>query len=354
MSYAGKKVVVALSGGVDSSVAALLAKQANCQVIGATLTLAPHDPEWQAAAGCGAEDKELVKAIARTLGIEHVFIDGAEAFEEQVLRNCFEEYSNGRTPNPCVLCNPLIKFGLLYKYAKSIGAEALLTGHYAKFSEDKLIVRGDDPRKDQSYFLYRLPRTMLDFIEFPIGNMQKSEVRALASQFNIPAAERPDSQDTCFIFPGETFAETLFRRFNGCARRGNFICQSRIVGKHQGIHRCTIGQRKGLNVALGVPAYVKNIDPETSDVELVTDPLLLESDSFEITSVNFQTSEIPQADETLQIQIRYRTPPAPGRITRLENGSFAVKLDRPLRAITPGQSAVIYRNKTLLGGGIIK
>ena len=260
MSYAGKKVVVALSGGVDSSAAALLALQAGCEVIGVTLDLAPADEEWHAAWGCGAEDKEIIREVVKKLGIEHHFIDGSVAFEEKVLRNCFAEYSCGRTPNPCVLCNPLIKFGLLIDYAKSIGAEALLTGHYAKFSGDGLIVRGDDPKKDQSYFLYRLDRAMLDFINFPVGNMQKSQVRAMAAAANISVANRPDSQDACFVFPGETFAETLYRRFNGKAQPGNFIYQGKTVGKHPGIHRCTIGQRKGLNVALGVPAYVKNID----------------------------------------------------------------------------------------------
>lgn len=353
MKYANKKVVVALSGGVDSCAAALLAKEANCEVIAATLDLAPAEPEWHAAWGCGGEDKAIVENAAKQLGIKHVFINGAKAFEEKVLRNCFEVYAGGRTPNPCVLCNPLIKFGLLIDYAKSIGAEALLTGHYAKFSEDGLIERGDDPKKDQSYFLYRLDRSMLDFIDFPVGNMQKSQVRAMAEAANISVANRPDSQDACFVFPGETFADTLFRRFNGKAKTGNFIYQGKTVGKHQGIHRCTIGQRKGLNVALGVPAYVKSIDAESSNVELVTDQTLLEKQEFEISNVNFQTPVIPDADEELLIQIRYRTPPAPGKVIKISEDRCRIILNAPVRAITPGQSAVIYRNKTLLGGGII-
>ena len=354
MFYANKKVVVALSGGVDSCAAALLAKEAGCEVIAATLDLAPAEAEWKAAWGCGGEDKSIVENVAEQLGIKHVFINGATAFEEQVLKNCFEVYRQGRTPNPCVLCNPLIKFGLLIEYAKSIGATALLTGHYAKFSPDKLIVRGDDPRKDQSYFLYRLERSMLDFIDFPVGSLQKSQVREMVAAANISVANRPDSQDACFVFPGETFADTLFRRFHGKGSGGNFVYQGKVVGKHLGIHRCTIGQRKGLNVALGVPAYVKNIDAESCDVELVTDQTLLERNEFTICNTNFQTTGILSENEEFQIQIRYRTPPAPGRIIKTDNDRYKIVMQKPMRAITPGQSAVIYRGNTLLGGGIIE
>lgn len=346
--------MVALSGGVDSTAAALLAKNANCQVIGATLDLAPAEPEWKCAWGCGGEDNAIIRAAAEKLGIEHTFINASAAFEKLVLKECYEVYRSGRTPNPCVLCNPLVKFGILADYAKSIGAVALLTGHYAKFSDDKLIMRGDDPRKDQSYFLYRLGRDLLDFIEFPVGSMQKSQVRELVAQAGLPTAHRPESQDACFVFPGESFAETLFRRFDGKSQRGNFIYQGKVVGRHNGIHRCTIGQRKGLNVALGVPAYVKNIDNISGDIELVTDQTLLADSSFNISQVNFQTENIPGPDEEVQIQIRYRTPAAPGRIFALNNDLYRIELNEPARAITPGQSAVIYRGNTLLGGGIIE
>ncbi len=348
-----KKVVVALSGGVDSCIAALLARRAGCEVIGATLDLAPAEPEWRQAWGCGSDDKKIIAEAVRKLDIEHHFINGAEAFEEKVLKTCFEEYSCGRTPNPCVLCNPLIKFGLLADFARSIGAAALLTGHYARFSPDHLIMRGDDPRKDQSYFLYRLPRELLDFLEFPVGSLQKSAVRQLAAEAQLPTAERPDSQDACFVFPGETFADTLFRRFNGIPRQGIFCYQGKKVGQHNGIHRCTIGQRKGLNVALGMPAYVKNINKDDNSIELVTDQKLLERSSFEITDVNFHTPELPSPDEKLMVQIRYRTPPTAGQLQQMSDGRFLITLEQPQRAVTPGQSAVIYRKNTLLGGGII-
>lgn len=353
MFYANKKVVVALSGGVDSCAAALLAKNAGCEVVGATLDLAPADPAWRDAWGCGAEDKDFIRQVAEKLNIEHHFINAAGAFQEKVLRQCCNEYAAGKTPNPCVLCNPLIKFGVLAEFARSQNAAALLTGHYARFTEDRLIVRGDDPRKDQSYFLYRLPREMLEFIDFPVGSMQKADVRALVAKAGLAVAERPDSQDACFVFPGETFAETVFRRFNCKPRPGKFIYQCKTVGRHNGIHLCTIGQRKGLNVALGVPAYVKSISPSSGEIELVTDQSLLAQQSFEIYDTNFQSQDIPSSDEELLIQIRYRTPAAPGRLQALGCGRYKIVLNEPARAVTPGQSAVIYRGNVLLGGGII-
>ena len=353
MKYAGKKVVVALSGGVDSAAAALLAQQSGCEVVGATLDLVPAEPEWQQAWGCGGEDRRIIRQVAEKLGIEHHFINGAAEFEKRVLEKCFSEYSLGRTPNPCVLCNPLIKFGLLIEFARSINAVALLTGHYAGFSPERLIMRGEDARKDQSYFLYRLPREVLEFIDFPVGRLCKLEVRGLAEAAGLPVAHRADSQDACFVFPGESFAETLFRRFKGHPHKGNFVYQEKVVGRHGGIHRCTIGQRKGLNVARGVPAYVKSIDPVSAEVELVTDQTLLNRREFCISNTNFQCAVLPDASEELLIQIRYRTPAQPGHIRAVAPDRFVIELNEPARAITPGQSAVIYRQKTLLGGGII-
>ncbi len=352
MNPSHPKVVVALSGGVDSSVAALLALRAGYEVVGATLDLAPAEPEWRAAWSCGGDAREVIASIVEKLGIEHVYIPGARRFEDRVLRPCFDAYAAGRTPNPCCLCNPEVKFGLIAEFAHQIGAVKLLTGHYARFTPEHLIERGDDPVKDQSYFLYRLPRELLAMLDFPVGAMNKSEVRRLAAEAGLPSAARPDSQDACFHFPGEGFAETLFRRFDGRPTPGVFRYQGRTVGRHAGIHHFTLGQRKGLNVALGVPGYVQSIHAD-GDVELVTDQDLLAANTFTVRELNWQCAEPPEPGETLQIQIRYRTPAAPGRLVRSADSEWRVVLDSTQRAITPGQAAVFYRHRTLLGGGLI-
>ena len=347
-----KKVLVALSGGVDSSVAALLAKQAGYEVVAATLDMTPPDPALRAAWSCGGTAGKTIAELTGKLGIEHRYIACYELFQERVLKKCFQEYASGRTPNPCCLCNPCLKFAVLLDFAKQIGAEKLLTGHYARLTADHLIERGDDPVKDQSYFLYRLTREQLEKIEFPVGDMKKSEVRALAAAHHLPTAVTPDSQDACFRFPGEGFSETLFRIFHGETKPGDFLHENRKVGRHSGIHAFTLGQRKGLGVALGVPAYVKNINQYTGAIELVTDVTQLERHIFQVAELNWQSRKLPGPDETLQIQVRYRTPPVSGKV-RLTSGGAAVTLDRPVRAVTPGQSAVFYRGKTMLGGGII-
>ena len=333
---AKEKVLVALSGGVDSGVAALLALQSGREVVAATLDMTPDDPDLAAAWSCGADARDAIDEIVRKLGIEHRYLKCFDRFRERVLKPCCREYASGRTPNPCCLCNPEIKFGLLLEFAESIGAARLLTGHYAKMTPAGLIERGDDPVKDQSYFLYRLRRDQLARIAFPVGNLPKSAVRRLAAEAGLPVASRPDSQDACFQIPGEGFAETLFHLFGEHSRPGLFRYQGRIVGRHPGIHRFTLGQRKGLNVALGVPGYVRK----------------LESDRFSVKELNFQTPEFPDENEVLQIQVRYRTPPVPGRV-RLTREGASVILERPLRAITPGQSAVFYHGRVMLGGGII-
>jgi len=349
---AKEKVLVALSGGVDSGVAALLALRSGREVVAATLDMTPDDPDLAAAWSCGADARDAIDGIVRKLGIEHCYLSCFDRFRERVLKPCCREYASGRTPNPCCLCNPEIKFGILLEFAESIGAARLLTGHYAKMTTESLIERGDDPVKDQSYFLYRLRRDQLARIAFPVGNLPKSAVRRLAAEAGLPVASRPDSQDACFQIPGEGFAETLFHLFGEQSRPGPFRYQGKIVGRHPGIHRFTLGQRKGLNVALGVPGYVRKIDPESGEIELVTDPEKLESDRFSVKELNFQTAEFPDENEVLQIQVRYRTPPVPGRV-RLTREGASVILERPLRAITPGQSAVFYHGRVMLGGGII-
>jgi len=336
-------ILVALSGGVDSSTVAALARESGAaEVICATLLLN------------GEQANPAASAVAEALGLRHVLLDCSEAFEREVIRPCAEAYFRGRTPNPCCLCNPALKFAKLLALAEELGAERVLTGHYASIGEldgVPAVRRGRDAQKDQSYFLYRLTPGQLKRIGFPLGGMEKAQVRELAQRFALPTASKPDSQDVCFGVPGETCGETLRHRAGLPARPGRFLFEGREVGRHEGVHRYTIGQRQGLRVALGVPAYIQSIDAETGDVTLVTDPRALETDSFCIAdAVGAERFGLPG----LSVRIRYRSPAVPCQVEPEEAGRWRVIPERPLRAVTQGQSAVFYQGDLVVGGGIIQ
>lgn len=351
-----EKVVVALSGGVDSSVAAALAQEAGCEVIGVTLRLKHPDPDFSAAQLCVSErDEEAIAQVVRTLGIQHRFLEGFGRFRERVLEPAALEYMNGRTPNPCCNCNLLVKFGMLVDFAREIGATRILTGHYAKLErspEGFILRRGDDWKKDQSYFLYRLTQRELSLLSFPVGMLEKEEVRRIAARIGLVTSQKPDSQDACFQVEGECFGETLRRLCGLAAKPGRFVYRGRTVGRHAGVHRFTIGQRKGLNVALGVPAYIAAIDPESGDIRLETDPESLLSHEFPVHDLSWQLGAPPEGEE-MEVQIRYRSRAVPCRIEPTGEGSCRVIPELPLRAVTPGQAAVFYRGSRLLGGGVI-
>ena len=350
-----KKVIAALSGGVDSSVAAALAKADGCEVIGVTLRLKHPDPEFSASQVCASKnDEEAVLQICDKLGIEHRFIEGFPRFEEKVLRPAACEYACGRTPNPCCDCNLLVKFGMLAEFAEEIGAEEILTGHYAKLdhtSDGSILYRGDDLRKDQSYFLYRLDQHILQKVRFPVGNLEKSTVRSIAAEYGFVTSDKPDSQDACFQVPGESFGETLRRLAGLRYRKGVFVHNGKVVGKHKGVHQYTLGQRKGLNVALGVPAYISKINAENGEIELVTDETLLTSSVFFVKNVSWQIGQCPEFNE-MDVQVRYRSRAVRCRIEAEADG-VRVFPEIPLRAVTPGQAAVFYDGSRLLGGGVI-
>ena len=352
-----KKILVAMSGGVDSSVAAAVCKKEGYEVVGATLRLKHPDPSFAKFQTCTSEnDEKTLAELVKKLGIEHHYLDLYPDFEDLVLQPSWQEYSQGRTPNPCTYCNFFIKFGKLLDFAEEIGAEGIVTGHYAQIVNDNGVYklkRGSDPLKDQSYFLYRLTQKQLAKIQFPIGQMEKTAVRALARELQLKNSEKKDSQDACFSVAGEVFPETLRRLFNGTAREGNFIYKGKVVGKHAGLHQYTIGQRKGLGVALGKPGYVQSIDSESGKINLVTDNEELMSQSFEVSNVNWQCGTAPQLPHHCQIQVRYRSSPGSGLIEAYNNG-LKVVLDTPSRAVTTGQAVVFYNDEYLLGGGIIE
>ncbi len=354
---AKKKILAAMSGGVDSSVAAAVCQNEGYEVVGATLRLKHPDPAFAKFQTCTSEnDEQTLAELVKKLDIEHHYLDLYPDFEDLVLEPAWLEYCQGRTPNPCTYCNFFIKFGKLLDFAEEIGAEGIVTGHYAQIINDNGIYklkRGNDPLKDQSYFLYRLTQKQLAKIRFPIGEMKKTDVRALAREMGLKNSGKKDSQDACFSVEGEVFPETLRRLFNGKAQEGDFIYKDKTVGRHAGLHQYTIGQRKGLGVALGKPGYVQSIDPESGKINLVTDNEELMSQSFGVSNINWQCGIPPEMPHHCQVQVRYRSKPVGGTVEKYDNG-LKVALDKPSRAITTGQAVVFYDEEFLLGGGIIE
>jgi len=339
---AKKKILIAMSGGVDSSAAAWLLLREGYEVVGATLLLHP---------GADAPDPALTR-LCSELAIPLHALPAADEFSQLVVAPAAREYNAGRTPNPCCECNELVKFSMLTALARRLGADALATGHYC-IAEAGTLYRGADRAKDQSYFLYRLDRELLPFLRFPLGKLTKPEVRELAARAGLVTAERPESQDTCFAVAGECCGDTLLRRAGLAPRPGRVLFDGREVGRHAGIHRCTVGQRGGLGVALGVPAYVKRIDGASADVELCTDRAELGCRSFSLERMNWQTAELPEPGSEAEIQIRYRSRPARCRVFPAPE-CCRIETEEPLFAVTPGQAGVVYHGDRLLGGGAIR
>ncbi len=357
MSENSKKIVAAMSGGVDSSVAAAVFKEKGYEVIGVTLRLRP-DKIAGISDGCASrEDEEHAAKAAKLLGIEHRILDFSKEFTDEVLKPCWQEFAKGRTPNPCTLCNPAIKFGCLLNYAFQIGAEGMITGHYATITCTNgiyTLLRGSDPAKDQTYFLFGLTQKMLSRIHFPIGELTKTKVREYAKKIGLKNHNKQDSQDACFTFPGNSFQESLRKVLNGKLKPGNFVTpDGKKHGPHQGIHQYTIGQRKGLGIALGEPAYVSKIDPVSGNVTVTTSNDDLMSNRFEIISSNWQSGNPPQEPFKCNIQVRYRSRPVTGTVIPGPDKTAVVELDVPLRAVTTGQAAVFFDENILIGGGYI-
>lgn len=354
-----KKVAVAMSGGVDSSVAAALLKEQGYEVEGVTMCFSIPSPSGRRPACCGEESIQAARAVARCLEVPHHVLDFSRDLEDLVIKDFIEEYGRGRTPNPCVRCNRYLKFGALRALMKQLGMDYLATGHYARIDRyDETgcfrLRKGADANKDQSYFLYGLAAEALPFIVFPLGNLSKEEVRGLARRWGLPTAERAESQDICFVPPGgyKTFIQ---------ARPGaeGFLPgpfknpRGEVVGRHQGIARYTIGQRDQLGIALGVPVYVYRIDPDENTVYVGPEEYLY-AEGLLAGEMNYLQPMIPQRTVEVTARIRYNARDVKGRLTVLESGKSRLVFDEPQKSVTPGQSVVLYEGDTVLGGGVIE
>ena len=349
----GPRMVIAMSGGVDSSVVAALMVKAGWDAVGVTLQLRSCDDRMASRSCCSADGITQARAVAGALGIPHYVLDCRETFLDRVMRPAWAEYEQGRTPSPCLHCNREMKFGYLGEYAERIGAERIATGHYARVlreGDEVHLLRGVDRAKDQSYFLSDLSPQQVASLELPLGALTKPEVRALARELGLVTAERHESQDICLAMEGLGFPESLRQRFDKDTRPGNFVDTSgKVLGPHQGFHRYTIGQRRGLGIALGARAHVIGLRAEDAAVILSTEEADLRSSGLRASGLHWYTAPPPRCEA----QIRSRHPGAPARLEFTDDGNLLVHFDEPQSAVTPGQAVAFYDGERLLGGGWI-
>jgi tRNA-specific 2-thiouridylase len=354
------RIVVGLSGGIDSTVCALLLKEQGFEVIGVTLRLRPcGDADSAQKSCCGPDAAGMAASVAAQLGIRHYVIDCREHFESDVLRPCWRDFESGATPNPCVRCNADVRFDELLALGRKLGADLVATGHYARVDFDAQgrprLLRGADANKDQSYFLHALAPDTLRHVRFPLGGMTKPEVRAIAQAHELVNAERAESQDVCFAGPEGHFAEFLRRQYDGRATPGVFVDESgRVLGRHAGIHQYTIGQRRGLGFATGERVKIIAIDPATGCIT-VSDRAEAALASQACAS-NFRWHREPlHPGDRASAQVRYRQRAVAASVELLSHDGreLGVRFDEPVFGVTPGQSLVLYDGDLVLGGGAI-
>lgn len=359
------RVIVAMSGGVDSSVAAAILHEQGFEVIGVTMKTwgfmeVGGAPKHES--GCCSLDAIYdAKNVATKLGAPHYTVDFTKPFENAVIDNFVEEYLNGRTPNPCVVCNRKIKWEELLKKADALDAKFVATGHYAIVEHNNELNRyclrnGIDARKDQSYALWGLTQESLSRTIFPLGKFTKTEIRELAVNYDLKTANKPDSQEICFVADNnyERFLRERIPDVIDNVKKGEMIYKGEKVGDHKGIPFYTIGQRKGLGIAMGKPVYVKKIDHEANTIE-IGDKEDLMQDVLEAEDVNYVSMDKLNPGDVIICKIRYNDKGAPAQVLESGENTFKVKFLQPASAITPGQSAVIYDEMGyVLAGGIIK
>lgn len=355
-----EKILVAMSGGVDSSVAALLVRQAGDEVIGVTLHLQGEKGE-EAFPGektcCALDDINDARRVCARLGVPFYVFNFKEAFRQQVMDRFVCAYQEGRTPNPCIDCNRYIKFGKLIHRAREIGCDAVATGHYARVEKDSatgryLLKTGLDAQKDQSYMLYALTQDQLAHSRFPLGALTKAQVRELAGQHGLINAHKRDSQDICFV-PGGDYAAFIRAYTQKDFPPGDFISPSgEVYGTHKGIIQYTIGQRKGLGLSFPQPMYVTKIDPQKNTVTLAPHEELF-SRTVTARDINLIACESLPGPMRARVKLRYRHAPQPATIEQTGPHELTATFDEPQRAPTPGQALVAYDGDTVIGGGTI-
>jgi tRNA-specific 2-thiouridylase len=357
------RVVVAMSGGVDSSVVAGLLKQQGYDVVGMTLQLYDHGAaSHRKGACCAGQDIHDARRVAESLGIPHYVLDYEERFRAQVIDGFASSYIAGETPVPCISCNQTVKFADLLGTARELGAHALATGHYVRTAPNgagRALFRPADLDRDQSYFLFATTPEQLDYLRFPLGAMTKSETRALARDLGLIVAEKSDSQDICFV-PSGRYADVIQRLKPGAVEAGDIVhIDGRVVGHHEGIIRYTVGQRRGIGVALGEPLYVVHLDPAGRRV-IVGPREALATHRLHLRNVNWlgdgALDDLPADGLDLYARVRSTRPPLPARLVR-EDGHFAVELGAGEAGVAPGQACVFYDGDgpgaRVLGGGWI-
>ncbi len=357
-----KRVLLGMSGGVDSSVAGYLLREQGYDVVGVTMKVWPQDCISRAEDKCcGPQAVADARGVAHSLGIPHYVVDEADQFERLVIDYFSTEYQAGRTPNPCVMCNEKLKFGNLWNKAEALGCDYIATGHYAIIEHHPgraVLRKGADPRKDQSYFMFSLRQAQLQRALTPLGGMAKPAIREIARSLGLKVADKADSQEICFV-PGNDY-KAFLRSHLGEEEfhpGGIYDLAGNFLGEHEGIEMFTIGQRKGLPGGSAQPRYVVDLDPETNRV-LVGSAEDLVSDDFEIDRSNWIAPPVagigdPGQSFEATVKIRYSHPGTPATVTPLEDGRARVQLHEPQKAVTPGQAAVIYDGDIVIGGGWI-